>query len=82
MMLKWILFTLLWMIVSNHTIEVQYPGARLIVTSKALDYGNGVMYIRMHLARVRQLCQHNFKHNRYVCQSTEHNASIIGRLQA
>ena len=36
------------MIVSNHATEVQYPGARLIITSKALDYGNVVCLYNVH----------------------------------
>ena len=35
-MLKW---TLMFVLVCNYA-DGQYPGARLILTSKALDYGN------------------------------------------
>ena len=48
-MLKWTVFALLGMFVLNHAADhdAQCPGARLILTSKALDYGN-VPHILKH----------------------------------
>ena len=40
MLLKWTLFAIFGMLVFNYPAGAQYPGARLILTSKALDYGN------------------------------------------
>ena len=43
MLLKWTLFVIFGIFVFNYPADAQYPGARLILTSKALDYGN-VLY--------------------------------------
>ena len=40
-MLNWILFTALGVFVCNLA-DAQHPGARVILTSKALDYGNAL----------------------------------------
>ena len=57
-MLNWTLFVVFGMFVFNHA-DGQYPGARLILTSKVLDYGN-IKYpcVNMYIATVcSQMCR-------------------------
>ena len=46
-MLNWTVFIVFGMTVFNHA-DGEYPGARLILTSKALDYGNTLVLTRMY----------------------------------